>query len=255
MRTGKHSGSEVFRGMSVEGPPIRLHRTAAAVGIERALPVHPEPEAVLIARQRAVAEGRLEGRDEGVRAGYEEGLKRGQEDASGQAAQLLERQRAAAEALEQARSRVAAVAHALEATAADWLAAAEDEMVCLCFEALCKLAGDCVARPDAVRAQLLHLMELAGPGTGVEVHVHPQDFAAITAAAGAASSPASPQQGTAWVADAAIASGGCVVHRPGGGLDLRLDAILSEWLQALLAARAQRASRPTPADTNPESAP
>lgn len=254
MNAASPGTSEVFRGMSVEGPPVRLHRLGVRAARVSDHSAQPDGEGARVERERAFTEGLQLGREEGLRSGYEDGVRRGREEASAQSAQLRDEERAELQALQEARMRLAAVAHALEKTADDWLAAAEDEMVCLCFEAVCRLAGDWVARPDAVRAQLAHLLQRAGPLVDVELHVHPQDFAVLAFDAGqaktaAAAQPQSkPQAQPTWVADADIALGGCIVHRRGGGLDLRLETMLSECMHALLEARAHRASPATAAD-------
>ncbi len=228
--------ADVLRGMDVESAPLRLARghlkpAEAAAGSRVA-----EQAALDEARRRSVEEAVRQGHEEGLRGGHEAGMRKGLADAAAQAQAAAQEAQAKADAeLEMQRGKLEAFAGELQAAWPAVLAAAEDEMVALCFETLCTMLGSAAADEHSVRAQLLAVMRRAQPGEVLALHVHPGDLSVLGAAAVGGST------GIPWVGDPEVRSGGCIVRRKGGGLDARLDSMLDACKVALLAARAQRA--------------
>jgi len=196
-------------------------------------------EAALVqAHEEGLRAGREEGlrlgREEGLRAGYEDGARKGQAEAQALARAALEKATSEATApLRERERKLAALAASLAAQEEAWRAVAEDEAVALAYELAGRVLGTALVTPEGVRAQAQQLLETARPRSAA-FHVHPDDLQALQqdAAAGA---------GLRWVADAAVATGGCIVKSASGALDARLETLLEECRRALLEVRARRA--------------
>jgi flagellar assembly protein FliH len=217
--------------------PVRLRGSTATA------PVDAESGAQVEAReawQRALEQGAREAREEGLRLGYEEGLRRGMTEAARRNDQVV--REAVAEGmrlLDVQRAQLQALAGALETAVQDAVVAAEEDMVALCYEALCRIVGSEALRPEIVVAQIRCLLSQRSGSALLAVHVHPDDAALLPAA------------GAPWVPDPEVAVGGCVVRTRSGGLDLRLETALEACKAALLRtrdehAREMRASRSSP---------
>jgi flagellar assembly protein FliH len=187
------------------------------------------------AMEQARRQAMHEGREEGLRRGHEEGLAEGRKAAEVQVRAALARAVGEGEARLQEKGReLAALAAALVQARGDAWAAAEEDMVALCFETICRVLGAGAPSADALRAQLKQLAPLRSHQEPLAVHVHPDDFHLLTAAgAGAGEDPA----GIRWRADAEVALGGCIVRTESGTLDARLETILANMKRALMEAR------------------
>lgn len=229
--------AELLRGICVEATSVRVGRNLQKTD---ATPVsHGGPEACApeeSALGRGYDAGWQQGREEGRHSGHEEGLRKGMEEA-------LSRSRAATErAITEARAslvkqeeRLRVWVDTLDAAMPHCLATIEDELVALCYEAVCHVFGSTALSPQVVRSHLQHLLSQWPATPAVELHVHPQD-AEMLAAAGAAQDAGTWR----WVADPEIALGGCVLVERGGGLDARLETALEGCKAALLAQRSRR---------------
>ncbi|HEX7888056.1 MAG TPA: FliH/SctL family protein [Ramlibacter sp.] len=232
--------AELLRGICVEATPVRVGRHAAKEGpasaLDRSEPAVRPPEEVAV--QRGHDAGWQQGREEGFHLGHEEGVRKGMEEA-------LARGRAATEqAVTEARAplakqeeRLRGLAGALNDCVARGLASVEDELVALCFEAVCHVFGSNALRPEVVRSHLEHLLSQWRSISAIEVHVHPQDAEML-----AASGMGEKAEGWNWVADPEVSIGGCILVGRGGGLDARLETALEGCKAALLAHRALRRS-------------
>lgn len=220
------TGHEVLRGLPLDATPLRLGR--APSGVAPASAEHSGREQAL---RDAQALALKEAREEARRVAHAEGLREGRAHAAEEIRQAV--QRAVAEAvqpLQAQHERLQEIARNAQEAAAAALAAAEDEMVALCFEALCRLVGERGVEPDAVREQVSQRLALHG-GADVLLHVHPQDAQLLERGA----------EGQArWVADPQVALGGCILKSSGGALDARLETMLAACKAALLEARARR---------------
>jgi len=198
-------------------------------------------------------EARRRGYDEGFAKGSVEGRTRGDEEArqlaalaAGKAARELEDRaermtrdlKQQAEAGYQARVQVlerliAALPVKLEAR----LAAAEDDMLALCFEVICRTLGESVAQPEALRAQVAQATQRMRGRQLVAIHMHPDDLAMLQRGQGPIEGlPGGPD--VQWIASTEVALGGCVLHAPEGGLDARFETQLAALRDTLLQTRA-----------------
>lgn len=251
----------VLRGVVVLDQPHRLARRG-----EVAPPTAQPAVAAPVAPPR--------GYEEGLRAGYEQGLaagraqqseqdearwRRGIDEARAQAAQeghaeglrraaqdaeaALARERAelvqdAHAMLQQHVQRLQQLVAAVAAQSERAAAQAEDDLVALAFEAVCRVLGAHAVEPGVLRAMVRELMAQRRDGEPLSVHVHPDDHAwlqrlDLTDAA------------WTWVADEGVQLGGVLLRWPHGALDARLETQLQSLRHALLAAReARRAGLP-----------
>jgi flagellar assembly protein FliH len=231
------SAARAWRGVRVASTPVRLPATPHAAQAAADMPSDEDREA----RQRAFEQGAREGHEEGLRRGYEAGLRLGAAEAES-SMQAIER--AAAEALARVDAKgeaLGALARALEDSRQAWIEAAEDDVVALCYEALCRIVGSEALRSDSIRPHVRHLLSQVR-ATPLAVHLHPDDNTLLQQQGVAQAGDAHPQ----WVADPEVALGGCIVRGTAGGLDLRLETALEACKTALLRARAERAQREAP---------
>jgi flagellar assembly protein FliH len=236
--TPNDTGTEVLRGMHIEPVPLSLRRRAAVQSIAS----QPADAQTAVRAEEAALRQRYEeaeraGHEQGTRAGYEAGLRKGMAAAAAQADAAVEK--AVAQATDDLRGQhrtLSSLAQALQRSANAALLAAEDEMVALCFETICRVVGAAAAQPDLVRDHLRSLAASAAGGGPVAMHVHPGDAAQLANLDEAEA----PTPRIDWIADPAVRHGGCLVRAKRGGLDARLETMLSACRQSLLAVRAQR---------------
>lgn len=229
----RDDGMEVLRGIVIDAAPIRLGRGARPAVTASAGPLpDPEEEAV----RRGYQAGLEQGRAEGLRAGHAEGARRGAEEAAAQARAAADQAAADARtALEGEREKLRSLAAALEGTMAQCLAAAEEDMLAICYEAVCRVVAAEVLRPEVVRVHLMAL--LSQSGSAAAMHVHPQDAVLLDVHAAGEG-----RQRLRWIADPEVALGGCLLVKRGGGLDARLETTLATCKALLAEERVRRAS-------------
>lgn len=219
---------DVFRGLVLETRPFCLRRQGA--GLPSSAPA--AAEGAQQERRRGYEEGLAQGRSEG----YEEGMRRGQADAAAGAQAAVEDAVAdATRALGAQAERLSSLCEAVEASAVERLRAMEDEMLALCYESVCAVLASQAVLPATVRTHLQQV--LAGCGAGAVLHVHPHDAALMQESCPAASA-------AHWVADPAVTLGGCIVVRPQGALDRRMETALARCKEVLLAARTASGENP-----------
>lgn len=235
--------SEVLRGMIVEAVPLCLARTRTRSGGDAGAGQRAEQLALDAVRRQCLEDAARQGHEEGMRAGYEAGLRKGLSDAGTEVRAAVDKATAEERAeLASRRARVDALAGELRKAMGTVLAAAEDEMVALCFETLCRMVVDTSVREPAVRANLLALAGAVRPAELVALHVHPDELAWLDAV------PADDGTPLPLVGDPLAGVGGCIVKCRAGGLDARLESMLRACKAALLEARAQKTfpARETP---------
>ncbi|MCY1243941.1 Flagellar assembly protein FliH [compost metagenome] len=160
-------------------------------------------------------------------------MKKKQQALELQAQQRLQEQRQKDQtALQSRQQRIDALLAALPAQIQARIDAAEDDLVALCFESVCRMLGAAAATPEGIRAQVAHAREGLQGRPLVAVHLHPDDLAMLRAASG------SEDSALQWVADPAVAVGGCILQSPQGGLDARLETQLRTLTELLTQARA-----------------
>jgi len=241
--------------------PVRLPAQRAPVAGEAAASV---PVSVSVAANAVPARdqeaGYRRGHEEGLAKGLAEGRERAA-DETRQAGELATRkaQRELAERTEslnreltqqaqvayQARVKVLAqLIEALPQQVEARLAAAEEDMLALSFEAVCRVLGDHVVTANGLRAQLLQSVRAMRGRRLVAVHLHPDDLATLQREPDAAADLLA-NEAIEWVADAEMTLGGCIVRSPEGGLDARLDTQLGALRDLLLRSRAAPPSTPS----------
>ncbi len=241
--------------------PVRAVSTAAAHAGEAA-----------VAQPPARVEIEPQGDDHGFRAGYGEGLAAGQaqqrEQDEAQFRRVIEEARAAAmeegraEGLLRAKEELEAAATRLRAQLVEEaetvlqerlqqldqlvasaaaqsqraVAQAEDDLVALGFEAVCRVLGRRAAEPEVLRGMVHDLLAARASDTRQQlaVHVHPQDHAWLQRAPSAA-----PVEWN-WVADDSVQTGGVLLRWPHGALDARLETQLDMLRHTLLRVREER---------------
>lgn len=248
----RHAGSEHMQGAEFTPnlAPVPFGRKGEAGGAQ------PDPELPKTPSAAALAE------EEARRVGYEDGFARGHAQGGERAAQ--EARQAAAQAqhnaereleeraqrltkelqqqfqtVQQARlgtleSLIGSLPSQIEAR----LAAVEDDMLALSFEAICRVLGDRAVQPDAVRAQIVQAMEGLRDRRLVAVHLHPDDLTSLQDATDASTSNLWRGDDVKWIASAQVVLGGCILQSPEGGLDARLETQLHALRDLLKQSRA-----------------
>ena len=205
----------------------------AAAAAERAQTLR---EALKETRAQAAVEGRLEGLASGRDEGYREA-------SQAQALAKAQADQAALDRLDQ----LDRVLQAVIAQAAQWLEQAEDDLVALSHEVVCRILGAEAVRPARLRSIVSHLLAQHGQRTQLAVHLHPDDLAAVMR-----EPEQNPDQPWRWVGDRAVQLGGVVLRSPEGSLDARLETQLAALGDALLA---MRRSRKVPTELHAAAAP
>lgn len=226
--------AELLRGICVEATTVHVGRRLPGADPAADGAAQERTHEEKAARQGYDAGWQL-GREEGLRSGHEEGVRKGMEEALARSRSATERAIAEARApLVKQEEHLRRCVETLSASMVHCLAALEDELVALCYEAVCQVLGNAALEPEVVRSHLQHLLSQWGTTPILELHVHPQDAELLAAAGGA--------EAGCWrcVPDAEIALGGCVLVGRGGGLDARLETALDGIKAALLQRRARR---------------
>ena len=224
--------------------PVRVGRGTAADTASTSVPVCASPQEAMPPAASGRAEGYADGHAEGLRAGREEGLRQAEaqaraalQDAIGEATAALREQR---RCLEDRQQKLQALQASLRQAQTNVWAEAEDDMVALCFETVCRVLGPALASAEGLQAQIRQLLA-ASPSRaeGLALHVHPGDARVLAECGWGAESPA-------LVADASVALGGCLLRGVTGTLDARLETILDACRRELLAARSESSVAVTP---------
>lgn len=229
-------GNETFSAAALE----RARREAFEEGRARGQAQGKE-EALSEARGQALEQAGAQARDEG----YQDGLRRAQESAQArvqEAVAAMERQ--LRDAHSERIRRLEQLAAALPAAIEGRLAQAEDDMLALAFEALCRLLGEQAASAEGLRAHLQQALQSWRSRAALSVHLHPDDVELLQRDAALLRSLPLTGGGDApavhWVADAEVALGGCVLRSADGGLDARLEVQMQGLKDALLRIRSAR---------------
>lgn len=156
----------------------------------------------------------------------EEGLS----DALQQAKVILETERGVACA------RLEDMLRELAGQAREWMAAAEEEVVLLAHDVACRVIAPSAVQPSSIRVMVQRLLAERPHAWGglpqVDLHVNPEDFALVSAAA-------SPE-GWRWVSDPAVSLGGVILRSGRANFDARLETQLGTLADLLKEARRQR---------------
>ncbi len=179
---------------------------------------------------------RIQAQEEGHQAGMRHGLEAAAEEIEIRQAtwrrEFDEAQRTRALQLE-------SVLRAASAEALQRLSEAEDDLVAISHEAVCRILGNEAHRADTIRSMVRHLLAEHGARAQLAVHVHPDDAQVLSEFT---QSDHAPWQ---FVADKAVNLGGVILRSPQGSLDARLETQLVALRDSLTAVRAQRKAMPS----------
>jgi flagellar assembly protein FliH len=184
--------------------------------------------AEVLAREQAAREAERErqrraeeelARDEARRLAREEGLQQGRAEGRMEMQSAIESLRAIAASLEAARDA--------------WLADREDDLVCLVYEAVCRICGPLLATREGVREHLSATLQQVRGREPVTVRLASADIGKLREIG------ADTWEGrqVALVADSSLDAGGCVIETAAGTLDARLSWQLEHLLDVLRSAR------------------
>ncbi len=202
-------------------------------GSERAAaePAAPDPAALF----EQIAAERMQVLEQAYQEGYQTGEEAGRNDA----------QRAYDEQIDSLRSVAAEIRSAFDL----YLDDAEELLVEIAFESVCKILGRALCDREGVSAMVREVIDQAREREQLIVRLAPHDFTLLTARDDTALDPGrSEEQASslgAWnvqlMPDKRVAVGGCLIDSPGGTLDGRLETQLQRLREVLVAARAIKA--------------
>ena len=237
--------------------PVQPGRKLEEAGTHDAASAFARASAAAVAAQ--LDEEARRGYEEGLAKGISEGRARGAEEARQLALQTAERaerearehaDRLAQELKQQAQSAYQArvqtldkLITALPPQIESRLAAAQEDMLALCFEVICRMLGERAAMPEAVQAYLEHAVDGLRSRRLVAVHLHPDDLALLQRTQSDVPSARWAGEDVQWIASPEIALGGCVLQSPEGGLDARFETQLNALRDLLLQSRASLRTR------------
>ncbi|HSV34579.1 MAG TPA: FliH/SctL family protein [Ramlibacter sp.] len=252
-------------------PPVRELERATAVSKPAAV---SQAELAQLAPARTYEEGVADGYREGCAAGraaqeaeteawlkqladstrakaVEEGRADGFRQGKEEAAQAI-RQHAitlderAAEASSMQRQRADEVVRGLQDQRTRLLEEAEDDLVAMGFEVVCRVLGAQAVEPAVIQGMVEHLLSSRAM-TRVTARVHPDDHAWLAGQASIAGRASDWQ----WMADQKVQMGGVLIESDQGHLDARFEVQVDALRQALSRAREARRAMPPAATDGP----
>jgi flagellar assembly protein FliH len=159
--------------------------------------------------------------DAAVERGYEDGLRDG--EAAGQAE------------LRVVQERTQALLEHVENVLEQGLQVIGDTAGEVVFEALCKIVGEAMMTREGILAHVRQVLVRVRERGVVVIKLHPHDLELVGNLASTELGARAAQ--LRWVADAALAAGGCVVETTGGEFEARLERQLEQIRDALVAGR------------------
>jgi flagellar assembly protein FliH len=250
----------VLRNVSLQQVPHALARpgpiAAATPAPAEAKPMSAAEEGAAL-REQALAEGYRQGAAAGARqfaeeraamnagieqarrAGFEEGradgLRRAQEEAAAELGSLRTQLQADFDAALQDRVlRLQSLASSLEAERQGLIAQAEEDLVALVHELVCRMLAHQAVEPDHLRRMAAGLVKEASLAGKVRVHVHPDDYAML------AERGCVTDEGCAWEPDVDVRLGGVRLRSSEASLDARLETQMARLGERLAAVRVRR---------------
>jgi flagellar assembly protein FliH len=229
---GRQGAAPVAEAVVATVAPVRDDRDITAA-IEQA-----HRDGLARGHESGLREGRAQGmatasQDE-LQAGFDAGLQRGLAEGRAQAADEAQRhlqalRAEAASRLQRIDALQAAWAQQLREQLAQRLAAAEEDMVALCHEVLCRVFGAAALDPrmtaQSVRVSVAGWLEATGAqAVPLTVRVHPDDLESLQSDADLSGwLERQGLRGVHWQPDPEVAWGGCILRSPQGLLDARLE--------------------------------
>lgn len=204
--------------------------------------------------------GQAQGHKQGYESGYQQGTEEGCQDGLKKGQELVQKEQVAVrkvqDQFQEGRQRLDSILSGASDQISKRLAEAEDDMVALCFDAVCRIAGQEFATATGVRHHLLNALRDWNKRVALKVHMHPNDLALLQQETlpsdSADENPATAQPASEsiaaelermghnqvqWVPDASIVLGGCVLRSSEGGMDARLQTQLEALRSVFLEVR------------------
>jgi flagellar assembly protein FliH len=233
-------GTLVLRGTRRAGsaPAETAHSPATAAAAPAEGTARHEPgvmrdrdaEQLLRQRMREIEEAgerqQREAYDKAYSAGFEEGREAGREQGA------IEGDAEGREAYASGLRQLEALAHSLDQSVQKSLDEAEDLVVSLVYETVCKIVGDALATREGVAALVSQALTQLRGKPALLIRVNPLDLELLEEGSAFGVSTEAD-----WRADESVPMGGCIVESEHGTLDARIDTQLNQLKRALLAAR------------------
>lgn len=230
-------GPHLLHDAQFEPAPIRLPLARGAAARSAEAEKLAAVACIEEAKRRGYEEGLQQGRADGWSSGHEEGLQQGREQGESRVSSAVTSAVAEAQApLQEQQRRLATLVTSIDGAMEECLALAEEEMLALCYETVCRVLATHALQPEVVRAQLAGALTSAKAEPMATLQVHEQDLALLTECGVVA---AGPQQ-VCWVASDEVSLGGCILTARAGALDARLETMLVACKSLLLQERARR---------------
>lgn len=125
------------------------------------------------------------------------------------------------------------------------LADAEEDIVALAFEVICRVMGDEAATPEGLAGMIKAAAKNWHGRLPLEIHLHPDDLEMLQVQFKVTEQLAAERLGLdglelRWVADSKVVMGGCLLQSSEGALDARLELQTELLRNSLLRTRAER---------------
>jgi len=190
-----------------------------------------QADSQLAAAQAAAQAAGEEGRRSGFEQGYAQGLQQAREKVSEELRQLrAQAQEESQAALSDKLQALGQLMESLKQRNQQLVASAEDDLVALAHEAICRILGQRAAAPEVVANMVRLLLAQHERSAKVKIHVHPMDAEALREVQVA---------GCDWVADENVQLGGVLLRSSQGDLDARLEVQLEELRRTLRRVRGE----------------
>jgi len=202
------------------------------------------------AYQAAYQTGLREGKRDGYEQGLKEGLIQAQQEAQSKIPAAIEGAvQQATQAQHERIQRLDALSHTLVSQIDQQLQVAEDDMVALCFETMCRVLGENALTAQGVRQHVNQALQAWRGRARINIHLHPDDVQLLQENSQNESFIKTLETrgypDTQWVADSQVQLGGCLLRSAEGGLDARLETQLQAMKNTLLQTRATRENHAT----------
>lgn len=271
----RRPGQGSTAGASVQGAgSLYLQPSAPALGSETSLSPYGRPELSSETLQHGAQQKDLEalsaaeferGREQGYEQGVQEGIAQMQQQLEHRAAQLATSlaqeqiqqaqahfQREANQQIEQLHAQLVpqyellvSLIRKVPLELERRLAEAEEDVVALTFEVICKVMGEKAATPEGLTGLVKATAKNWHGRSALEIHLHPDDWEMLQSHFSSAEQSATDKLGLdgqelRWVADSTVALGGCMLQSSEGILDARLELQMVQLQSSLLRTRAER---------------
>jgi flagellar assembly protein FliH len=222
------------------------HGMAAGLALGRAQGLAEAAAANEEAVRSASEAARQQAQELGLQQGLQEGLRRGAQavqERAREAQEASDRSHAqATQAFEEGRMRLDGILAACRAESERMLAESEDDLVSVAHEAICKVLGFEVVKPQVIREMIQQLIAAHSLRGELSIHLHPDDAKVMCVDDGTAGD-------WTYVPDVAVTLGGAVLRSANGSIDARLETQMRALGEVLISVRREREARSGSATT------